>query len=73
MQAIADLRFFDFAQVGIQALQQGFALCVVGGLGKTQLGVQTVCQHLLQNAGAQQLGAARVQRQGLVILVHAAF
>ena len=73
MQAIADLRFFDFTQVGIQALQQGLLLAVVGGLGKTQLGVQAVCQHLLQNADAQQLGAARVQRQGFVILVHAAF
>ena len=73
MQAIADLGLFDLAQVGVQPAQQRFALSIICRFGKAQLNVQAICQHLLQDAVAQQLGAARVQRQGFVVLVHAAF
>ena len=61
MQAIADLRLFDFTQVGVQTAQQGLTPCIVDRLCKTQLMVQVVLQHAVQNAGSQQLGTAGIQ------------
>ena len=60
VQAIADLRLLELAQVGVQATQQGLAFGIVGRAFEAEFGVQIFLQHALQDVGAQQLGAARV-------------
>ena len=72
MQAIADLRFLDLAQVGVEPLQQGFALGIGRRFLETEFLVQALAQHAGQHAFAQQPGALGIERQGLAVFVQLA-
>lgn len=70
MQAVADLRFLEIAQVGVQPWQPerriGFAFQWSVQL---QLAVDLGLAHQAQDVPLQLPGAARVEQLGLVILV----
>ena len=70
VQAVANLRLLDFAQIGIQPLQQLLAGSLICRGIQPQIQMQAVGQNLLQHTLAQAIGAARIQRQRLVIFVH---
>ena len=72
MQAIANLRLLQLAQISIEPLQQGLAFGVVGRPLEAEFFMQLFLQHALQDVGTQQLGAARVECERFVVLVHLA-
>ena len=74
VQPVADLRLFQLAQIGVDALQNGVVAHRLAGcgLGQVQLFQQVLLAHGLQDLPAQQHGAAGIDEQGVVVLVHQA-
>ena len=72
VQPVANLRLLDLAQIGVEPLQQAVARGVVGGPRQPQFLVQAFPQRACHDVFAQQARTARVERQGLVVLVHLA-
>ena len=74
MQAVADLGFLEFAQIGIDAFQQ-----LLVGIGlrarsfKAEFAQQILLPGAVQNLLAQHAGAAQIDQQGFVVFVHQTF
>ena len=72
VQTVANLAFFQLAQVGVGALEQGLLVLVAGRWRQTQIAVQMVFERVLEDLPAQQRRASRVHAEGLVVLVQQA-
>jgi hypothetical protein len=66
MQAIADLRFFEVAQVRVDRLQELF---VVASAAWSELAIQLSGPRSLQDLAPQHPGARRVEHQRLIIFI----
>ncbi len=66
MQAVADLRLLQVAEIGVQLRQP--AVRIVAEL-QADLAVETVVAQEDENLAAQLFGAARVEQRGIVELV----
>ena len=73
MQTVADLRFFQFAQIGVGGVEQALFFFCCARAFEAQIEMQVVAQDVVEDLTAQQFGAARVEHQGFVVFIHLAF
>jgi hypothetical protein len=67
MQAVADLHFLEFTQIGVELFQRRAFGLVAGNAG---IMIEADITHQFQNAGAEQFEAAAVRAGGLKIFVN---
>ncbi len=70
VQPVADLRFLQLAEPGVDAREQRVLVALPGRRGHAQFLVQAVLDDGVEDGPAQQLRAPRVHHQRLVVLVH---